>query len=106
MRPANRLGSPPNTRIWLAAQPGDRKLRPSPLGCTRLCPDFGLDRPFPEAAFDALDDPIFNAAVFHVRPASKGAFRSTSPHRASYWPISLLKSEAFSRSKSRSPIAA
>ena len=45
-------------------------------------------------AFDALDDPVFNAAMFHVA-ASKGAFRSTSPHHASYWPISLLKAEAF-----------
>ena len=74
--------------------------RVSAVRCTRVFLSFGLDRPFPKAAFDALDDPIFNAAVFHVRPASKGAFRSTSPHHASYWPISVLKVEAFSRSKS------
>jgi hypothetical protein len=30
-----------------------------------------VPRAFPKAAFDALDDPIFNAAVFHVRPAAE-----------------------------------
>jgi hypothetical protein len=56
-------------------------------------------------AFDALDDPVFNTAMFHVA-ASKGPSDPLSPHHASYWPISLLKAEAFSRSKSRSPVAA
>src|SRR6476660_2628100 len=46
---------------------------------TRLCPGPGLDRPLPRAALDTLAYPVLEAAVFHVRPASKGAFRSTSP---------------------------
>src|SRR6266403_948002 len=43
-------------------------------------------------------------SMFGLR--QKGPSDPTSPHHASYWPISLLKAEAFSRSKSRSPVAA
>jgi hypothetical protein len=48
--------------------------------------------------------PTPRSSMFGLRP--KGPSDFTSPHHASYWPISLLKAEAFNRSKSRSPVAA
>lgn len=39
--------------------------------CARLCPGLGLDRPLPKAAFDALDDPVLDAAMFHAWPTSE-----------------------------------
>ena len=74
-------------------------LRPSPRPCCQMYPSssqFRFRPTFPKAAFDALDDPTFG-----LRP--KGP---SDPLTLTALVASLLKAEAFSRSKSRSPVAA
>ena len=43
-----------------------RYRRVAAVRCSGPGPVRGIDRPLPEASLDALDNPIFNAAIFHA----------------------------------------